>query len=198
MECDFSGYATKAGLKCTDGRTIMPGAFRHQDQQRVPLVWQHGHNDPENVLGHAVLEERADGVYAYGFFNDSPKAKHAHGLLEHRDITQMSIWANELVQRAGKVLHGAIREVSLVLAGANPGALIENVSIRHSDGDVDTLDDEAIIYTGLELEHQAFSHADNSGDGGNTGKDNDDDNNDDDENDDDGEKTIEDVYESMS
>src|SRR3954470_20081639 len=116
MEADFSGYATKAGLKCSDGRTIMPGAFKHQDQTRVPLVWQHGHNDPENVLGHAILENREDGVYAHGFFNKSAKAAHAKGLVEHGDITMLSIWANELVERAARVLHGAIREVSLVLS----------------------------------------------------------------------------------
>ncbi|MET0785502.1 MAG: caudovirus prohead protease, partial [Paenisporosarcina sp.] len=155
MEADFSGYATKAGLKCSDGRTIMPDAFKHQDTSKVPLVWQHGHNDPENVLGHAILENRADGVYAYGFFNKSSKADHAHALIEHGDINMMSIWANDLIERAGRVLHGAIREVSLVLSGANPGALIENVTIRHSDGDMDTLNDEAIIYTGLTLEHSS-------------------------------------------
>ena len=181
MEADFSGYATKSGLKCSDGRTIMSGAFRHQDQTKVPLVWQHGHSDPENVLGHAILENRDDGVYAYGFFNKSPKAVHAHGLLEHGDINQMSIWANNLVERAGKVLHGAIREVSLVLAGANPGALIENVTIRHSDGGEDLLPEEAIIYTGLELEHEDLAHA--AGD-------------EDEEVADD--TTIEDVYESMT
>lgn len=153
MKADFSGYATKAGLKCSDGRTIMPDAFKHQDQMRVPLVWQHGHSNPENVLGHAILENRPDGVYAYGFFNDSPQAKHSHGLIEHGDINMLSIWANQLVERAGRVLHGAIREVSLVLAGANPGAMIENVTLRHSDGDSETLDDEVIICTGLELQH---------------------------------------------
>jgi hypothetical protein len=153
MKADFSGYATKAGLKCADGRTIMPDAFKHQDQARVPLVWQHGHSDPENVLGHAILENRSDGVYAYGFFNKSVKGVHAAGLVDHRDITMLSIWANNLIERGGKVFHGAIREVSLVLSGANPGALIENVTIRHSDGDDQTLDDEVIIYTGLELEH---------------------------------------------
>jgi hypothetical protein len=152
MEADFSGYATKAGLKCSDGRTIMPNAFQHQDKMRVPLVWQHGHNDPENVLGHAILENRPDGVYAYGFFNDSQKASHARGLVQHQDINMMSIWANNLIERSGKVLHGAIREVSLVLSGANPGALIENVTIRHSDGEDQFIDDEAIIYTGMELE----------------------------------------------
>ena len=153
MEADFSGYATKAGLKCSDGRTIMPDAFKHQDTMRVPLVWQHGHNDPENVLGHAILENRADGVYCYGFFNNSQKAQHAHDALEHKDITMMSIWANELIERAGKVLHGAIREVSLVLSGANPGAKIETVSIRHSDGDETVVEDEGIIYTGLPFDH---------------------------------------------
>ena len=182
MEADFSGYATKAGLKCSDGRTIMPGAFKHQDKAKVPLVWQHGHTDPENVLGHAILENREDGVYTYGFFNGSAKAVHAKGLLDHKDITMLSIWANELVERAGKVLHGAIREVSLVLSGANPGALIENVTIRHSDGSDDTLDDEAIIYSGLELEHA-------------TGDDENDDN--DDTNDAD-EETVQEVYDSMS
>ena len=154
MKADFSGYATKAGLKCTDGRTIMPDAFKHQDQMRVPLVWQHGHNDPENVLGHAILENRTDGVYAYAFFNGTSKAAHAKNLVEHGDITMLSIWANNLIERAGRVLHGAIREVSLVLSGANPGAVIENVTLRHGDGADQVLDDEAIIYTGLELEHQ--------------------------------------------
>lgn len=153
MEADFSGYATKAGLKCSDGRTIMPGAFKHQDQMKVPLVWQHGHSDPENVLGHAILENRDDGVYTYGFFNQSGKATHAKGLVEHGDINHLSIWANELVERSGRVLHGAIREVSLVLSGANPGAVIENVTIRHSGGEEDVLDDEAIIYTDFEFEH---------------------------------------------
>lgn len=152
VEHDFSGYATKAGLRCTDGRTIMPGAFKHQDQAKVPLVWQHGHNDPENVLGHAILENREDGVYAYGYFNSSAKAAHAKSLLEHGDINMLSIWANELIEKAGRVLHGAIREVSLVLSGANPGAVIESVTLRHSDGFTTELDDEAIIYTGLELE----------------------------------------------
>ena len=155
MEADFSGYVTKAGLKCTDGRTIMPDAFKHQDKVQVPLVWQHGHSDPENVLGHVVLEHRSDGVYGYGYFNNSEKANHSRELLVHKDINMMSIWANELVERSKRVLHGAIREVSLVLSGANPGALIENVTIRHSDDTETELEEEAIIYTGLELEHAA-------------------------------------------
>lgn len=153
MKADFSGYASKAGLKCTDGRTISPDAFKHQDQERVPLVWQHGHTDPENVLGHAILEYRPDGTYTYGFFNNTPKARHAAELLEHGDINRLSIWANKLIERGSLVLHGAIREVSLVLAGANPGAVIESVTIRHSDGEEMDLDDEAIIYTDLPLEH---------------------------------------------
>lgn len=183
MEADFSGYATKAGLKCSDGRTIMPDAFKHQDTLKVPLVWQHGHTDPENVLGHAILENRKDGVYCYGFFNESPKAKHTHGLIEHKDITMLSIWANDLIERAGRVLHGAIREVSLVLSGANPGALIENVTIRHSDGDENVLDDEAIIYTGLPIEHSNIN-----GDGEKV--DNNDNNVDD--------ESIQDIYDSMT
>jgi hypothetical protein len=156
---DFSGYATKAGLKCTDGRVIMQDAFKHQDGMQVPLVWQHGHTDPENVLGHAILENREDGVYAYGFFNRTAKATHLKEAVDHKDIKHMSIWANDLIQRASNVLHGAIREVSLVLSGANPGAIIENVSIRHSDGDEISLDDEAIIYTGLELIHAEMTMA---------------------------------------
>lgn len=175
MEADFSGYATKAGLKCTDGRTIMPDAFKHQDTMQVPLVWQHGHTDPENVLGHAILENRVDGVYAYCFFNNSKKAQHAAEGVKHKDITMMSIWANDLIERSKRVLHGAIREVSLVLSGANPGALIDNITIRHSDDDDEVLDSEAIIYTGLELEHAA---GDDDGD--------------------DDEETIQDVYDSMT
>ena len=195
MEADFSGWATKSGLQCTDGRTIMSGAFRHQDQTKVPLVWQHGHGDPENVLGHVILEHREGGVYGYGFFNKSNKAKHAHSLLEHGDINQMSIWANQLVERAGKVLHGAIREVSLVLAGANPGALIENVTIRHSDGGEDVIDDEAIIYTGLELEHEDLKHDVSDETKEEVTHADGDDNGDDDDADG---KTVEDVYESMN
>ena len=156
MEADFSGYATKAGLKCSDGRTIMPDAFKDNDGMRVPLVWQHGHNDPENVLGHALLENRPDGVYAYGYFNETPVGLSAKTLVQHEDITMLSIYANKLVERGKQVLHGAIREVSLVLSGANPGALIDNVRIAHSDGDVEMLDDEAVIYTGLTLEHESY------------------------------------------
>ncbi len=150
---DFSGYATKVGLKCSDGRTIMRGAFAHQDKKTVPLVWQHSHDDPKNVLGHAVLEEREDGVYAHAYFNDTPEAKHAKTLVEHGDVVSLSIYANGLKEKSKQVFHGVIRELSLVLSGANPGALIDQVRIAHSDDFIETLDDEAIIYTGLELQH---------------------------------------------
>ena len=184
MEPDFSGYATKAGVRCADGRVIMPGAFKHQDKMQVPLVWQHGHSDPTNVLGHAVLENRNDGVYVHAFFNDTEKAKHAKESVVHRDINRLSIWANGLQQSANQVVHGTIREVSLVLSGANPGAIIENITVRHSDDPLydDILDDEAIIYSGDELDFDDITHADDS---------------DEDDEDDDGE-TILDVYESMS
>jgi len=150
---DFSGYASKAGLRCSDGRTILAHAFKQQDGTKVPLVWQHMHNEASNVLGHAYLENREDGVYAYGFFNDEAQAQVAKGLVKHGDIEALSIYANKLVQKGADVLHGSIKEVSLVLAGANPGAFIDNVNISHSDG-FTPLEDEAIIYTGLNLEHQ--------------------------------------------
>ena len=151
---DFSGWATKAGLKCSDGRVIMPDAFKHQDQATVPLVWQHGHSEPANVLGYAILHNRGEeGVYAYAYFNDTDAAKNAKVLVQHGDIKSLSIYANGLVERSKQVFHGFIREVSLVLSGANPGALIDNITLAHADGDMVTLEDEAIIYTGLELVH---------------------------------------------
>lgn len=161
---DFSGYATKVGLKCSDGRTIMRGAFAHQDKKTVPLVWQHSHDDPKNVLGHAVLEEREDGVYAHAYFNDTPEAKHAKTLVEHGDVVSLSIYANGLKEKSKQVFHGVIRELSLVLSGANPGALIDQVRIAHSDDFIETLDDEAIIYTGLELQHDDLQTDDESND----------------------------------
>jgi hypothetical protein len=151
---DFSGWATKAGLKCTDGRTIMPDAFKHQDKMTVPLVWQHNHDTPDNVLGHVVLENRGnDGVYCYGYFNGTPQAENSRTLVTHKDIKSLSIYANQLIEKSKQVFHGVIREVSLCLAGANPGALIDNITLAHADGDMVTLEDEAIIYTGLPLEH---------------------------------------------
>ena len=151
-KADFSGYATKNGLKCTDGRTIMAGAFKHNDTLRVPLVWQHLHNEPENILGHAILENREDGVYAHAYFNSSEKAQTAKIAVKHGDITMLSIYANNLTQQGKNVLHGDIKEVSLVLSGANPGAKIDNVNLMHGDGSLDALEDEVIIHTGLALD----------------------------------------------
>lgn len=150
---DFSGYATKAGLMCADGRTIMHDAFKHQDGVTVPLVWQHMHNEPSNILGHAVLEHKSDGTYCYGIFNDTEPGQNAKKLVAHGDITSLSIYANQLKEQGKKVLHGAIREVSLVLSGANPGALIDNLAFAHGDGSVVEDETEAIIFTGLALSH---------------------------------------------
>ena len=152
MDADFSGYVTRVGLKCTDGRTIMPDAFKHQHKQKVPLVWQHQHNDPMNVLGHALLENRADGVYGYGYFNTTEAGQMAKQLVKHGDIDNLSIYANNLSQSNKNVNHGDIREVSLVLSGANPGAYIDNVNLHHSSSTEDFVDEEAVIYTGLPIE----------------------------------------------
>nr|DAU02037.1 MAG TPA: major capsid protein [Caudoviricetes sp.] len=148
---DFSGWATKANLKCSDGRVIMKDAFKHNDGQRVPLVWNHQHNNPEEVLGHALLENRDEGVYAYCSFNDSESAQTAKLLVQHGDIVALSIYANQLKQNMSNVLHGNIREVSLVLAGANPGASIDSVMMHGEESD-----EEGIIYTGEEL---SLAHA---------------------------------------
>lgn len=132
---DFDGWATVAGIKCSDGRVISHHAFEQNDGAVVPLVWQHGHDSVTNVLGHAQLEKKAEGVYAYGFFNGSQQAEHARELIEHGDVTAMSIFANNLKQDGNVVKHGNIVEVSLVLKGANPKATIENVTMAHSDGE---------------------------------------------------------------
>ena len=154
MEYDFSGWATKANLKCSDGRTIMKDAFKENDGKQVPLVWNHQHDDPDNVLGHALLENRDEGVYAYCKFNESESGKTAKLLVQHGDVNALSIYANQLKQNMNNVLHGNIREVSLVLAGANPGASIDSIIMHGEESD-----EEAIIYTGEEL---ALSHADSS------------------------------------
>ena len=143
---DFSGWATRNNLRCSDGRTIRKDAFKDDNGQVRPLVWNHQHNAPTNILGHALLENREEGVYAYCTFNDTKNGQDAKKLVEHGDIVAMSIFANQLRENGGDVLHGAILEVSLVLAGANPGAFIDSV-IKHSDSD----DEEAIIYTGESL-----------------------------------------------
>ena len=146
MEYDFSGWATRNDIKCSDGRTIKKDAFKNDDGQIVPLVWNHQHNEPNNVLGHALLENRDEGVYAYCKFNDSPSAQHVKLVVEHGDISSLSIYANKLKQLGGDVIHGAIREVSLVLAGANPGAFIDSVMAHGEESDED-----AIIYTGEDI-----------------------------------------------
>ena len=188
MKYDFSGWATKNNIKCSDGRTILRDAFKHNDGQTVPLVWNHQHNESANVLGHAVLENREEGVYAYCTFNDTEAGKNAKLLVEHGDVTALSIYANQLKQNGSNVMHGTIREVSLVLAGANPGAFIDSI-MRHGE----FCDDEAVIYTGenLSLEHadqkpsdkEDKAGEDNKGDGKVEGKD---------------QKTIKDVVDSMS
>lgn len=146
VQYDFSGWATRNNLKCADGRTIMKDAFKDNDGQTVPLVWNHQHAESTNVLGHALLENREEGVYAYCTFNDTEPARHAKQLVEHGDVSALSIYANKLKQNGGNVLHGAIREVSLVLAGANPGAFIDSI-IKHGEES----DEEAVIYTGEDL-----------------------------------------------
>ena len=150
---DFSGWATRNNLRCSDGRVIMRDAFRDNDGMTVPLVWNHQHNEPENVLGHALLENREQGVYAYCKFNDTESGRNAKMLVEHGDVSALSIYANKLKQQGANVLHGAIREVSLVLAGANPGAFIDTVMAHGEDED----DEAAIIYSGEEID---FSHSD--------------------------------------
>ena len=149
---DFSGWATKNDLVCTDGRTIRQDAFKADDRKTVPLVWQHLHNEPTNVLGHAVLENRVEGVYCYCVCNGTPAGQNAKLLVQHGDITTLSIYANGLIQKGKDVVHGVIRELSLVLAGANPGAVIDNLNIVHEDGSDDSIaEDAAIIYTALPL-----------------------------------------------
>ena len=148
---DFSGWATKNNLKCSDGRTILKDAFKHDDGVTVPLVWNHQHNDPINILGHALLENRDEGVYAYCKFNETDSGKNAKILVEHVDVSALSIYANQLKQQGGNVIHGAIREVSLVLAGANPGAFIDSV-IAHGEES----EEEAVIFTGEDI---VLSHA---------------------------------------
>lgn len=152
-EPDFSGYVTKAGIECADGRTITPDAFKHMDGVKVPLVWAHGHNSPDNVLGHVLLKARPDGVYGLGFFNDTKQGLNSKKLVEHGDLDSLSIYANQLKEYSKRVLHGIIREVSLVLAGANPKAKIDYVRIAHSDDpdDVTISEDTAIIHSGIHV-----------------------------------------------
>ena len=185
---DFSGWATKANLKCSDGRTILKDAFKDNDGQTVPLCWGHNHDDPNRVLGHALLENRDEGVYAYCKFNDTEAGQTAKLLVQHGDVNALSIYANQLKQNLSTVLHGNIREVSLVLAGANPGAFIDTV-IAHSDD----ADEEAVIFTGEEI---SLYHSDDTEQKGSTKmKDNQEKKPDGTEND---EETVADVFETLS
>ena len=179
---DFSGWATKNNLKCSDGRTILKDAFKHNDGQTVPLVWNHQHNDPLNILGHALLENREEGVYAYCKFNDTEAGRNAKMLVEHGDVTALSIYANKLKQKGGNVEHGVIREVSLVLAGANPGAFIDSI-IRHGESS----DEEGVIYTGENLE---LYHAEENQNEGKKEEDKEVDNK--------KEKTVQDVFDTLT
>lgn len=186
--CDFSGWATRNDLKCSDGRVIRRDAFKHDDGIKVPLVWNHQHNDPRNVLGHAWLENRPEGVYTYGFFNDSESGEIGKILVKHGDICALSIYANQLQQRGCDVLHGEIREVSLVHAGANPGAFIDSM-LKHGEDS----DDEAIIYTGMPL-YLSHSDADKQEDKADDGEKKDEPK----KTDSDEEKTVADVINSMT
>lgn len=152
---DFSGWATKINIKCSDGRTILKDAFKHHDGQWVPIVWNHIHSDPLNVLGKALLEHREEGIYTYGVFNDTEAGRAAKELVQHGDVVGLSICANQLKQnKTGGVMHGMIRELSLVIAGANPGAFIDTV-IAHSDN----MDDEEVLIVGY-AEEEALDHSD--------------------------------------
>ena len=180
---DFSGWATKNNLLCSDGRTILKDAFKHNDGQTVPLVWNHQHNEPNNVLGHALLENRDEGVYAYCTFNDTESGQEAKKLVQHKDVCALSIYANQLKQQGMNVVHGAIREVSLVLAGANPGAFIDSV-IAHGEES----NEEAVIFTGEDI---VIEHADNKYETEESKMDNE-------EKKPDGEKTVGEVFESFT
>lgn len=203
MDYDFCGWATKNDLKCADGRTIRKDAFKVNDGNKVPLVWNHQHNDANNVLGHALLKNRDEGVYAYCKFNDTESGETAKKLVQHGDVVALSIYANQLKQQGGNVLHGNIREVSLVLAGANPGAYIEDV-IRHGE----TSDDEANIFMSEEdtqllhgdemslvEEDEPLSHADTNKEDTDVANDKKDETKSDDTGDD---KTVQDVIDNMT
>lgn len=150
---DFGGYVTKNNILCSDGRVIRQDAFAHQDKTKVPLVWQHMRQDPENILGHVILENRPDGVYGYASFNNTKKAQLAKASVEHGDVDSLSIFANQLQQNNSNVIHGQIREVSLVVSGANPGATIDNITIQHGDGMEIESEEEAIMVFGEKLQH---------------------------------------------
>ena len=207
---DFSGWATRNNIKCSDGRTIRKGAFSDCNGNTVPLVWNHQHSEVQNVLGHALLQERPEGVYTYGKFNETEGGKMGKEMVRNGDIKSLSIYANQLKQRGGDVLHGAIREVSLVLAGANPGAFIDSVMIHGED-----IDEEAIIYSGeditlshndddfVDTDNEFISHAANKKEDEDMSAQNEDPkkdpkNNDSTKNDPNSEKTVQDIVDSMT
>ena len=187
---DFCGWATKNDLKCADNRIIRHGAFKENDGKRVPLVWNHQHNSPEDTLGHAILENRDEGIYAYCYFNNNPSSQAAKENVKHGDVESLSIWANNLYQVGNEVLHGVIREVSLVLAGANPGAFIESV-LAHGESISDD-EDEGIFFTGESI---SFEHSDISDEKEKPKEKPKDDKKDDDSN---GNETIQDTYNSFT
>ena len=161
VNCDFSGYATRNDLLCGDGRIIKKDAFKDNDGKTVSLIWNHDHNNPDAVLGHAILENREDGVYAYGIFNDTEQGRNAKALVQHGDVSSLSIWANKLQQNGNEVIHGEIRELSLVLAGANPGAYIDFVMAHSDDSEDDTIgelyagyDERIIIHSGYNTDEK--------------------------------------------
>lgn len=158
MKYDFAGYVTRNDVTCGDGRIIRHGAFAECAGRKVPLVWGHMHNDPELILGNVLLEGREDGIYGYGSFNAGPKAIASKQALAHGDYDAMSIYANHLIQEGPNVIHGEIKEVSLVLSGANPQATIEEITFAHSDGSIDISEEEAIIHSGIKLDE--LTHAD--------------------------------------
>ena len=156
VQPDFSGWATVYERKCTDGRTIKRGAFDDMDGQKVPLVWQHQHDDPDNVLGYAILhaDEQGRGMRTDGYLNDTPKADNVRKILEHGDIDSLSIYANKLTENSRKeVMHGTIKEVSLVMFGANSDARVDYTSLHHSEMSLEDLYSDAIIYNGVHFEH---------------------------------------------
>lgn len=191
---DFGGWATKNNIKCSDGRTILKDAFKQNDGQKVPLVWNHQHNDPSEVLGHAVLENREEGVYAYCKFNNTEAGQTAKSLVSNGDIDKLSIYANRLKTHMNNVMHGCIREVSLVLAGANPGAFIDTV-ISHGEGA--EAEEEGVIYTDEHIEN--IEHSDDSNnEKGETDMENENKKVDEEKKEDNKEKTIEEVFETLN
>ena len=176
MKPDFSGYATRANVLCSDGRTIAPGAFKHQDGATLPLVWEHRGKAMENILGRAQLQHRDDGVYALCAFNNTPAADTARELVKHGDLNSLSIYAKDLKQQGATVMHGELVEVSLVLVGANPEARIDEVYLTHSDGMSEELEGEALMSFGAQIQHADETEAEDSG----------------------GEKTVADILDTMN